>query len=212
MVMCELSEGAGSTWVAAVSEDWKHNDCCLLLKPLQTQHNAHGCYCTRVSQLRVGAGGVTCRWRLTIAQYRSVIFGFCTDRCTYWPFAHLSRTVNLLCALMLWREMQWKSLPGRRIFTAKRDAISSLRSEFLITFFFWQLFEYLYGLHFMLDLHFTKDVSRNGKEGASCVEQSEMAEEKCCLAFCFHLNRCEWRWFLSPLTLCTRSSNRGKIL
>lgn len=137
--MCELSEGAGSTWVAAVSEDWKHNDCRLLLKPLQTQHNAHGCYCTRVSQLRVGAGGVTCRWRLTIAQYRSVIFGFCTDRCTYWPFAHLSRTVNLLCALMLWREMQWKSLPGRRIFTAKRDAISSLRSEFLITFFFFFL-------------------------------------------------------------------------
>ena len=59
----------------------------------------------------------------------------------------------------------------------------------------------------MLDLHFTKDVSRNGKEGTSCVEQSEMAEEKCCLAFCFHLNRCELQWFLSPLTLCTRSSN-----
>lgn len=85
-------------------------------------------------------------------------------------------------------------------------------SHYFFFFFFWQLFEYLYGLHFMLDLHFTKDVSRNGKEGASCVEQSEMAEEKCCLAFCFHLNRCEWRWFLSPLTLCTRSSNRGKIL
>lgn len=30
----------------------------------------------------------------------------CTDRCTYWPFAHLSCSVNLLCALMLRRKMQ----------------------------------------------------------------------------------------------------------
>lgn len=102
----------------------------------------------------------------------------CTDRCTYWPFAHLSCIVNLLCALMLRRDAV-KSLLEPHIFTAKRDAISSLRSRFLIAFFFGQPFEYLYGLNFMLDLHFSVDVSRNGKDRMTCLEQSQMLTCPC---------------------------------
>lgn len=54
----------------------------------------------------------------------------------------------------------------------------------------------------MLDLHFTKDVSRNGKEGASCVEQSEMAEEKCCLACqAFYSRTARVQFTIKPLVI-----------
>lgn len=55
-----------------------------------------------------------------------------------------------------------KSPPEPRIFTAKGDAISPLRSKFP---FFGQPFEYLYGPNFMLDLRLTEDESKTGKGG-----------------------------------------------
>lgn len=111
MLTRELSKGAGSTWVAAVSEGWKHNDCRLLLEPLSTQRDAHGCYCKDVTVVHGGGKGMKKECQrydsMTEAHHATLLEcdpQGCRGHCTYRPFARLGCTANLFCALMLKRE------------------------------------------------------------------------------------------------------------
>lgn len=109
----------------------KHNASCLLSK--LSKHMLSAAAAVAVSQRSVGranAADMTCRCSFTIAHYCSDLWDS-MDHCTYWPFTHLSSTLNLLCALMLQRKMY--SNPCLEM--CKRDANSSIRGKFLITFF-----------------------------------------------------------------------------
>lgn len=117
---------------------------------------------------------MTCRWshNSTLPERDAWV---CTDCCAHWPFAHLSHTVNLLCAAMLRKEMQRNPRLSLVSSQPKGDAISPLRSKFP---FFGQPFEYLYGPNFMLDLRLTEDESKTGKGGIDLLRMIGAGKKK----------------------------------
>lgn len=104
--------------------------CCLNLSKHSIIHTAAAVW---VSVMRSGVkkkkgSDVTCRWGVRITHHRGVIFGLA------WTTAPIGLVV--VCTHAKERDAV-KSLLRPHIFIAKRDAISSLGSKFLITFFFW---------------------------------------------------------------------------